>query len=137
MKYSIQWAQDRVTQHYQSHTRATTLLHQHFYISAKMLAVWLASGESGWEYWKFLTRMVENAWNIRSIPNTTTRLDSKYPCRALTLILSNDVANQPQYHLTWSAQFAKLKKHCVCGEAASAVRDYEKPSYDDGQLSLL
>lgn len=135
--YSLQWAYRRVQELFEAHTRATEFLLEHLALTPKGLAHSLAASEPEWEYFKYLIRMVENAWGIRGKPNTTERLYSKQACAALTVCLQSNVKNTPEWLLTARTTYWTLKKHCVCAAGARTLANVGPLSFDNGQLSIF
>ncbi len=133
--YSIIWAEERAKEHYCSHTRASELLVDNLQISLRQRALWLANASYAWEAWKYLCRMVENAWDIRDKPNTQMLLDTTQALSAVSICLRADTRYLSEAILTGIKLIRTLREHeCVriAGLPASI-----SISSDDGQLPLF
>jgi len=70
--YAIQWAEDRIKEHYRAHARASYFLHILLDITTKVLANWLANNDPRWELYKKMANLAEK-WSIGSADDPGVR----------------------------------------------------------------
>lgn len=135
--YSIRWARERVNEHRSSHTRATEFLDGVFPNMTVRLPIYLAGGHVEWECWKYLVRMIENAWGIRAKPNTTEHLNSIRASSVLEIVLVKSFLGNPKYLLTGLETYATLYEQSRVREPDTLSEVSETLVPDEGQFELF